>query len=251
MITAKDVSVSYGENQVLAGISMQIEAGETFGLVGPSGCGKSTFLRCLIGLERDWDGEIAIAGTPVPKGRRKPDFYQKVQLVFQDPYSSLHPRHTIDTALREVTAIHRIANADLAIDAAIDAVSLPLDVRYRYPHELSGGQRQRIAIARALLPDPKVLLLDEPTSALDVSVQAEILNLIADISVSRGLTCLLVTHDLGVVGYLCDRLAVMAQGNIVETCTVNQLQQPEQRRPETRQLLLASEGFVRAEGLQQ
>jgi peptide/nickel transport system ATP-binding protein len=245
MIEAKNISLAYGGNRILHDVSVSVKGGETFGLVGPSGCGKSTFLRCLIGLEYAWDGRIAINEQPVAKGRRPSDFYRRVQLVFQDPYSALHPRHTINNALREVASIHKLDSADTRIDAAIEAVGLPREMRYRYPHELSGGQRQRIAIARALLPEPEILLLDEPTSALDVSVQAEILNLIVDLKSRRRLTCFLVTHDLGVVGYLCDRLAVMDKGRIAEICTVDQLEDLEQRNPATRRLVEASAGYQR------
>lgn len=245
MIEARNISLAYPGNQVLRDVSLEVKAGETYGLVGPSGCGKSTFLRCLIGLEHGWGGSMTVDGIAVPKWPRPPAFYRHVQLVFQDPYGSLHPRHTINMALREVASIHKLDNADRRIDAAIETVGLPLDLRYRYPHELSGGQRQRIAIARALLPEPQILLLDEPTSALDVSVQAEILNLIVDIRSKRKLTCFLVTHDLGVVGYLCDRLAVMDAGRIAEICSVDGLEEPERRSPETRRLLAASAGYKR------
>jgi peptide/nickel transport system ATP-binding protein len=166
--------------------------------------------------------------------------------VFQDPYGSLHPRQTIDVALREVAAIHRIPDPGARIGRALEEVGLAAGLRYRYPHELSGGQRQRVAIARALLPGPRVLLLDEPTSALDVSVQAEILNLLAEIRARDSLTCLLVSHDFGVIGYMCDRLAVMDGGKIIEECDVAALALPEQRAPWTRRLLAASAGYSRA-----
>src|SRR5206468_8847477 len=143
-------------------------------------------------------------------------FFKNVQMVFQDPYGSLHPRHSVDSVLTEPLAIHRMDRTDARVAAMLDQVGLGPAFRYRYPHQLSGGQRQRLAIARALILEPSVLLLDEPTSALDVSVQAEILNLITEIRRARGLTCILVSHDLAVVAHMCDRLAVMNHGRILE-----------------------------------
>ena len=140
-----------------------------------------------------------------------------MQMVFQDPYGSLHPRHTVNSVLSEPLAIHGIGDAARRIDKVLIEVGLGPHFRYRYPHQLSGGQRQRVAIARALILEPKILLLDEPTSALDVSVQAEILNLLADIREREGLTYVLVSHDLGVIAHMCRRFAVMQHGRIVET----------------------------------
>ena len=137
-------------------------------------------------------------------------------MVFQDPYASLHPRRTIDATLSEPLAIHGIGDQGRRVEAMMDAVGLDRKFRFRFPHQLSGGQRQRVAIARALMLEPKILLLDEPTSALDVSVQAEILNLLKRLRREQKLTFLLVTHNLPVVSFLCDRLAVMRQGRIVE-----------------------------------
>src|SRR5262249_35428462 len=154
--------------------------GETFGLVGESGCGKSTVLRTLCGLNRTWQGRVSFDGAEVAAIRQR-DFFRRVQMVFQDPYGSLHPRHSVNTTLREPLAIHGLGNADARIAAVLEQVGLGPAFRYRYPHQLSGGQRQRLAIARALILEPRVLLLDEPTSALDVSVQAEILNLLVEL----------------------------------------------------------------------
>jgi peptide/nickel transport system ATP-binding protein len=137
-------------------------------------------------------------------------------MVFQDPYGSLHPRHTVDRTLAEPALIHRLGDAGLRVERALRAVGLGRGFRYRYPHQLSGGQRQRVAIARALMLEPKVLLLDEPTSSLDVSVQAEILNLLAELRAARGLTYLFVSHNLAVIGHMCQRVAIMNQGRIVE-----------------------------------
>ncbi len=165
-----------------------------------------------------------------------------VQMVFQDPFGSLHPRHTIETALGEPLKIHRLDDIDTRIDKALSKVGLNASFRRRYPHQLSGGQRQRVAIARALVLEPRVLLLDEPTSALDVSVQAEILNLLSDLRQKEGLTYLLVTHDLGVVVHLCDRVAVMLKGEIVETLSACDLSTAELSHPYSRMLVEASRG---------
>jgi peptide/nickel transport system ATP-binding protein len=190
-------------------------AGETFGLVGESGCGKSTVLRVLAGLNTRYNGAIRVAGQVVGQ-RYGRGFFKRVQMVFQDPYGSLHPRQTVHTPLIEPSRIHGLDRPEQRVLAAIEAVGLPASFHFRYPHQLSGGQRQRVAIARALVLEPEVLLLDEPTSALDVSVHAEVLNLLADLREQRGLTYLLVSHDLGVISHMCDRLAVMRAGRIIE-----------------------------------
>ena len=171
------------------------------------------------------------------------EHFRKVQMVFQDPYGSLHPRHTIDTALREPLIIHGVRDKDDRINEILLKVGLNDSFRYRYPHQLSGGQRQRVAIARALILEPRVLLLDEPTSALDVSVQAEILNLLTDLREREKLTYLMVTHDLGVVTHLCDRVAVMQQGKIVELLDSRCLSQDLAVHDYTRMLVQASRDF--------
>jgi ABC-type dipeptide/oligopeptide/nickel transport system ATPase subunit len=163
-------------------------------------------------------------------------------MVFQDPYGSLHPRKTIDAVLSEPLAIHGIGDRDTRVEAALSQVGLDQRFRFRFPHQLSGGQRQRIAIARALMLEPKIMLLDEPTSALDVSVQAEILNLLKRLRREQGLTYLLVTHNLPVVSFLCDRLAVMRQGRIVEIADVAQLKSGALNEPYSKELLAASGG---------
>jgi ABC-type dipeptide/oligopeptide/nickel transport system ATPase subunit len=146
-------------------------------------------------------------------------------MVFQDPYGSLHPRRTVDDTLAEPLAIHGLGERDARVLGMLDAVGLARRFRFRLPHQLSGGQRQRVAIARALMLEPVVLLLDEPTSALDVSVQAEILNLLADLRTERRLTYLLVTHDLPIVAFLCDRLGVLRRGRLEEISEVGLLRQ--------------------------
>jgi peptide/nickel transport system ATP-binding protein len=239
MIEAKDLNVHFGSNQVVHGVSFAVAPGETFGLVGESGSGKSTVLRCLAGLVESWDGTLRIGGQNLGHKRDRA-FFRKVQMVFQDPYGSLHPRQTVDRILSEPLAIHGVPDAEARITRALEEVALPRTARFRYPHQLSGGQRQRVAIARALIADPSVLLLDEPTSALDVSVQAEVLNLLADLRQARQLTCILVSHNLAVVGHLCGRLAVMQGGRIVEILSEQQLRAGEAAHSHTRDLIALS-----------
>ena len=169
-------------------------------------------------------------------------------MVFQDPYGSLHPRHTIHTVLAEPLRIHAMGNERERVESILTKVGLNSSFRFRYPHQLSGGQRQRVAIARALILEPRVLLLDEPTSALDVSVQAEILNLLADLRERDGLTYLLVTHDLGVVAHLCDRLAVMQQGRVVETLTTDALCNGQAQHAYTRMLVDSTRAYSNEAG---
>lgn len=198
------------------GASFAVAQGESFGLVGESGSGKSTILRAMTGLAPTWSGNITVEGTPLAGAKRDKGFFRTVQMVFQDPYASLHPRHTVDQVLSETLQLHGISDIDTRVETLLEDVGLGRRFRFRYPHQLSGGQRQRVAIARALAGEPDILLLDEPTSALDVSVQAEILNLLTDLRAEHGLTYLMVSHDLAVIAHMCDRLAVMRHGEIVE-----------------------------------
>ena len=245
MITVKNLSVNFGAMRAVDDVSFDVQPEETFGLVGESGCGKSTLLRVLCGLNRDWQGEIVIDGETMTPNRSRA-FFKNVQMVFQDPYGSLHPRHTVDSVLTEPLAIHHMDRTDARVAAMLEQVGLGPAFRYRYPHQLSGGQRQRLAIARALILEPKVLLLDEPTSALDVSVQAEILNLLMDIRQSRKLTCILVSHDLAVISYMCSRIGVMNHGQILEELSPAQLSSTTGHHPYTAQLLTASRGYDHA-----
>ncbi|MBF9233922.1 ABC transporter ATP-binding protein [Microvirga sp. BT350] len=191
--------------------------GESFGLVGPSGCGKSTVLRVIAGLQRDWTGRVAVHGTElVPRARMTGQLRRDIQMVFQDPYASLHPRHRISRALGEPLQVNGESQVKERVAEVLSQVGLDPTMARRYPHELSGGQRQRVAIARALLLRPKLLLLDEPTSALDVSVQAEILNLLSDLKVTHGMTLILVSHDPDVIAHMCSRAVRMADGAIQE-----------------------------------
>jgi peptide/nickel transport system ATP-binding protein len=246
-VQSLDVRFGHGARAVHAvrDVSFQVAAGESYGLVGESGSGKSTVLRALSGLNAHWSGSLRVAGAALGP-RRDKAFFKQVQMVFQDPYGSLHPRHTVDRILGEPVAIHGLGDSEARILRALDEVGLGPRFRFRYPHQLSGGQRQRVAIARVLILEPKVLLLDEPTSALDVSIQAEVLNLLQRIKRERGLTYILVSHNLSVVAHMCARLAVMNHGEVVEELSVAQLRAHAPRHPYTRQLLTASLGYDRA-----
>lgn len=244
-IDLKNLDISYGDTKVVHGVNLAIAEGESFALVGQSGSGKSTILRAIAGLAPDWTGEISVLGRARSHGVDRA-VARQCQMVFQDPYGSLHPRKTIDSALTEPLAIHGLGNRDERVEAMLKAVGLDQRFRFRFPHQLSGGQRQRVAIARALMLEPKVLLLDEPTSALDVSVQAEILNLLKRLRREQGLTYLLVTHNLPVVSFLCDRLAVMRHGRIVEVANVEQLKHGQLVEAYSKELLAATEGANRA-----
>lgn len=240
-LTLKNLDISYGDTKVVHQVNLDVAEGESFALVGESGSGKSTILRAIAGLAPEWTGEISVLGQK-RNHRVDRNVSRQVQMVFQDPYGSLHPRKTIDSALAEPLAIHGIGNRGERVEAVLRQVGLDQRFRFRFPHQLSGGQRQRVAIARALMLEPKVLLLDEPTSALDVSVQAEILNLLKRLRREQNLTFLMVTHNLPVVSFLCDRLAVMRHGRIVEIADVAQLKKADLKEPYSRELLAATAG---------
>jgi ABC-type dipeptide/oligopeptide/nickel transport system ATPase subunit len=206
-------------------------------------------LKAIAGLAPDWRGRLEVSGIPRSHGVDR-KVARLCQMVFQDPYGSLHPRKTVDATLAEPLRIHGLGEDGARIEKMMAAVGLDRRFRFRYPHQLSGGQRQRVAIARALMLEPKILLLDEPTSALDVSVQAEILNLLKRLRAEQNLTFLLVTHNLPVVSFLCDRLAVMRHGRIVETAGVEQLKRDGLENPYSRELAALSGGRTAApEGL--
>ena len=206
------------------GVSLEVARGEVLALVGESGCGKSTLALTLVGLERPTSGHITIAGQEISnlnnKGLRMAR--RHIQMIFQDPYESLNPMMTIGDIVAEPLVVHKLARDKkereaLVIRALEDAGLKPANnFIHRLPHELSGGQRQRVVIAGALVLEPDVLLADEPVSMLDVSIRAEILNLLVELRQSRGISILLITHDLGTVGYIADRIAVMYLGRIVE-----------------------------------
>ncbi|MGB3409188.1 MAG: ABC transporter ATP-binding protein [Jannaschia sp.] len=246
LVSIHDLSVTFGSGasavRAVRGVSLDVAEGESYGLVGESGSGKSTVLRAICGLAPISGGTIHVNGAAL-SGPRNAAFYRDVQMVFQDPYASLHPRHTVDKVLAEPLAIHGFDNAEQRIETALEAVGLGTGFRFRFPHQLSGGQRQRVAIARALILEPRILLLDEPTSALDASIQAEVLNLLDALRTERGLTYILVSHDLAVVAHMCERLLVMQHGQRVEELTRGELQTHAAKATYSQKLLVASEGF--------
>ncbi|WP_289044166.1 ABC transporter ATP-binding protein [uncultured Aliiroseovarius sp.] len=240
-ISLDNLDISYSGNRVVQGVTFDVAEGESFALVGESGSGKSTVLKAIAGLAPEWTGGMTVLGKPRGHGPDK-DLARTCQMVFQDPYGSLHPRKTVDAVLSEPLAIHGLGDRSERIEKALRDVGLDRRFRFRYPHQMSGGQRQRVAIARALMLEPKIMLLDEPTSALDVSVQAEILNLLKRLRAEQNLTYLLVSHDLPVVGFMCDRIAVMTKGRIVEIAPVTALHDGAFSDPYSRTLYAASGG---------
>jgi oligopeptide/dipeptide ABC transporter ATP-binding protein len=222
------------------GVSLELRRGQTLGLVGESGCGKSTLGRCIVGLYEPTAGEVLFEGKPLGAKRDRAS-RRRIQMVFQDPYSSLNPRMTVRQTLAELLRAHDIVPRQ-AIDARckelVELVGLPQRALDAHPRQFSGGQRQRVGIARALALEPEVLVADEPVSALDVSVQATVLNLLAELRDRLGLTVLLVAHNMAVVRHVCDHVAVMYLGRIVETGPAQELFS-DPRHPYTQGLLKA------------
>jgi peptide/nickel transport system ATP-binding protein len=237
LIELRDVHRHYHRAHALRGVSLDVEAGQRFGIVGESGSGKSTMVRLLAGLDRPTAGEILFQGKRIDTvGERKLGFLRaELQVVFQDPMGSLDPRMRVrDIICEPLGRTDRARVAEL-----LDAVGLPANSGDRYPHQFSGGQRQRISIARALAPRPSVLVADEPVSALDVSVRKQILDLLADLVARFDLTLVFVSHDLGVVRRVCDTVAVMWRGEIVERGEVAAVYDSPQH-PYTRELIAAA-----------
>ena len=224
-------------------VSVTIREGETLALVGESGCGKSTTARLLLGLEPPTSGAVRYRGSDLRRmsPAERLEFRRRVQLVFQDPFGSLNPRLTVGAMLGEVLRFHRLASRerlDSRIAELLELVGLSADAGERYPHEFSGGQRQRIGIARALAVEPELIVADEPVSALDVSIQAQVLNLLADLQNRLRLSYLFIAHDLAVVRQVADRVAVMYAGRIVEEAAAESLY-TRPLHPYTRALLAA------------
>jgi oligopeptide/dipeptide ABC transporter ATP-binding protein len=210
------------------GITLDIYKGETLGVVGESGCGKSTLGRTILGLESLTEGELVFNGNNISKhsSRQLKPFKKEMQMIFQDPYASLNPKQRIGDALEEALIIHTQLSAQERREKVIkllNEVGLKEEHYERYPHEFSGGQRQRIGIARAISINPSFIVCDEPVSALDVSVQAQVIKLLKDLQEKHGLTYLFVSHDLGVVRHLCNRVLVMYLGQMVELAPVDKL----------------------------
>jgi microcin C transport system ATP-binding protein len=258
LLEARDVSVEFkmklpgfagwfrsGRFRAVAEASVSVRQGETLGIVGESGSGKSTLAMALLGLQRTAHGEIEFQGRALAsyRGREQTALRSNMQVVFQDPFSSLSPRQTIERIVGEGLALHRPQlDAEARRDKVISVlreVGLDRTVLYRYPHEFSGGQRQRIAIARALVLEPRILILDEPTSALDVSIQQQVLKLLAELQHKYNLGFVFISHDLAVIGAMAHRVAVMQNGSIVETGEVEKIFATP-AHPYTRKLLKAA-----------
>jgi peptide/nickel transport system ATP-binding protein len=224
----------------LRGVSFDVAPGEHFGIVGESGCGKSTLLRLLAGLDRVTSGTVMVDGRDITRlpERRLGFLREHLQLVFQDPMGSLDPRMRVRDIIAEPLVSQGRGDHEDRVVELLEAVGLSREAADRYPHQFSGGQRQRISIARALAPRPRVIVADEPVSALDVSVRAQVLNLIADLVDELDLTLVFVSHDLSVVRHVCDRIAVVHDGRIVETGPTDQLYDDPQH-PYTRTLVNA------------
>ncbi|HEX9584687.1 MAG TPA: ABC transporter ATP-binding protein, partial [Gammaproteobacteria bacterium] len=223
------IQKTVGQVKAVDGVSFEIRKGETLGLVGESGCGKTTTGRCILQLERPSSGEIVFEGVNLEKldAKHLSPMRRKVQVIFQDPYSSLNPRMKVGSILGEPMRVHGIypdaAKRNKRIAELLNVCGLPSKFADRYPHEMSGGQRQRVGIARALCLNPDFIICDEAVSALDVSIQAQVINLLEDLADEFDLTYLFIAHDLSVVHHLCDRVAVMYLGKLVEVAESDEL----------------------------
>ncbi len=239
----KYFNTPHGKLHAVDDVSFNIEQGKTMGIVGESGCGKSTLGRMLVHLEESTAGEIIFDGEDVTQLNSKDlkRYREKSQIIFQDPYSSLDPRYTVESTIMEplmISGRYSRKEADEKTRELMELVGIAPRLRLAYPHELDGGRRQRVGIARALALDPKFIVCDEPVSALDVSIQAQVLNLLKELQIERGLTYMFITHNLSVVKHISDNISVMYLGQLVETCPTKDLFE-KQLHPYTKALLSA------------
>jgi peptide/nickel transport system ATP-binding protein/oligopeptide transport system ATP-binding protein len=234
----------YGAVHAVDGVSLKVRAGETLGIVGETGCGKSTTARLMLRLLDPTSGSVRFEGEDITaaSGSRLKALRREMQMVFQDPYSSLNPRKTVGSIIAEPFALHGLEKGEgarrTAVQELMEQVGLNPEHYNRFPHEFSGGQRQRIGVARAIALRPKLIVADEPVSALDVSIQAQILNLLRDLQGELGITLVLIAHDLSVIRHMCDRVAVMYLGKVVEQAAAETLYSSP-RHPYTGALLAA------------
>ncbi len=252
MISARHVTKTFGKVQAVRNVSFDVPKGKTFGIVGESGSGKSTMARLLLRLLEPSGGSITCNGVDLHKlkGDALRRHRQHMQMIFQDPYGSLNPRMTVMETLTEPQLVHRIGDVASRRQVAADLLSevgLPQKALDRFPHEFSGGQRQRIAVARALATNPDVIIADEPVSALDVSVQAQVLNLMRDLQRRHGTTMVFISHDLRVVQFMCDEIAVMYLGEIVERGPRDEIY-GDPKHPYTQALLSSAPGKGKLDG---
>jgi ABC-type oligopeptide transport system ATPase subunit len=239
-----------GAVKALDGVSFDVARGETLGIVGETGSGKSTTARLMMRLLDASSGELRFAGQDITdlRGAQLKAVRREMQMIFQDPYSSLNPRKTVGSIVGEPFAIHGLerdrTRRRRRVQELLETVGMSPEHYNRYPHEFSGGQRQRIGVARALALEPRLLIADEPVSALDVSIQAQVLNLLRELQSRLGLTLVFISHDLSVIRYMCDRIAVMRAGKIVELAS-NEALYGAPQHPYTRELLASVPGARR------
>jgi ABC-type oligopeptide transport system ATPase subunit len=253
LLKVENLTVAYSSKKTpfyaVKDVSFEIFEGETLALVGESGCGKSSIAKALLGISSNFSGKIYYKGKQQPAVRKKTSLEIKkdIQMIFQDPYSSLNPRMTIEEIIKEPLLIYKIGDKNSRSNRVLELlknVCLPSDYKHRYPHELSGGERQRVSIARALASNPKILICDEPTHALDVSVQASIVNLLKDLRDKLGLSMLFISHDLILVKNLSDKCLIMYGGKIIERANCEDLfKNP--KHPFTRKLLASIPLFTK------
>ena len=229
LVEVRDLVREFRGERAVDGVSFEVMPGEPFGIVGETGSGKTTTARMIAGLLDPTSGSVRFTGRDVARQSRAEAkaFRRELAMVFQDPYSSLNPRKTVGSIVADPFAVHGLhtdrGERRRAVQELMERVGLNPEHYNRLPHEFSGGQRQRVGIARALALGPRLIIADEPVSALDVSIQAQILNLLRELQRDLGLTLLLISHDLAVVRYMCDRVAVMRDGRIVENAAANEV----------------------------